>query len=228
MQTIVAGVEELKRDIGQEILEKGETVDEVKEWGKETEGKIDIVDNDIKFLQVLMKEIVTRSENEELETKEYHLAREREEQLKFERHQLEQKTEFSKAQNSTPDLPTKQSVKLPKLVTTKYNGDLENWLSFWKKIEAEIDSTDLPAVTKFTHLKELVEPRVRKGMDGLPLTAEGYEGTKHILTSNYGKMSEIRVRHIMLVNLTIMLFSVTLKIIPLRRKLCSCQTIMLV
>ena len=64
------------------------------EWGKETEGKIDIVDNDIKFLQVLMKEIVTRSENEERETKEYHLAREREEQLKFERHQLEQKTEF--------------------------------------------------------------------------------------------------------------------------------------
>ena len=133
MQTIVAGVEELKRDIGQEILEKGETVDEVKEWGKETEGKIDIVDNDIKLLQVLMKEIVTRSENEERETKEYHLAREREEQLKFERHQLEQKREFSKAQNSTPYLPTKQRVKLPKLVTTKYNGALENWLSFWKK-----------------------------------------------------------------------------------------------
>ena len=37
-----------------------------------------------------------------------------------------------------------------------------------------------------------------------------------------------RVRHIMLVNLTIMLFSVTLKIVPLCRKLCSCQTIMLV
>ena len=101
-------------------------------------------------------------------------------------------------------------------------GLLKIGCRFGKKIEAEIDSTDLPAVTKFTHL------RVRKGMDGLPLTAEGYEGTKHILTSNYGKMSEIRVRHIMLVNLTIMLFSVTLKIIPLRRKLCSCQTIMLV
>ena len=50
LQTIVAGVEELKRDIEQEKLEKGETVDEVKEWGEETEGKIDIVDND-KFLR---------------------------------------------------------------------------------------------------------------------------------------------------------------------------------
>ena len=89
LQTIVAGVEELKRDIEQEKLEKGETVDEVKEWGEETEGKIDIVDNDIKFLEARLKEIVTRSDNEERETKEYHQAREREEQLNFERHQLE-------------------------------------------------------------------------------------------------------------------------------------------
>ena len=97
LQTIVAGVEELKRDIEQEKLEKGETVDEVKEWGEETEGKIDIVDNDIKFLEARIKEIVARSKNEERETTEYHLAREREEQLKFQRHQLEQKAEFSKA-----------------------------------------------------------------------------------------------------------------------------------
>ena len=72
-------------------------MDEVKEWGEETEGKIDIVDNDIKFLEARIKEIVARSKNEERETTEYHLAREREEQLKFQRHQLEQKAEFSKA-----------------------------------------------------------------------------------------------------------------------------------
>ena len=191
LQTIVAGVEELKRDIQQEKLDKGETVDEVKEREEETEGKMDIVDQDIKFVEARLKEIVTRSENEERETKEYHLAREREEQLKFERHQLEQKAEFSKAQNSTTDLPHKHSVKLPKLVITKYNGALENWLSFWNKFEAEIDSTDLPAVTKFAYLKELVEPRVRKGIDGLPFTTEGYERAKSILKSNYGKMSEI-------------------------------------
>ena len=59
-----------------------------------------------------MKEIVTHSENEERKTKEYHLAREREELLKFERHQLEQKEEFSKGQISTPDLPniTKREI----------------------------------------------------------------------------------------------------------------------
>ena len=70
----IAGVEELKRDIEQEKLEKGETVDEVKEWGEEIEGKIDIVDNDIKFLEARLKEIVTHYETEERETKEYHFA----------------------------------------------------------------------------------------------------------------------------------------------------------
>ena len=74
---------------------------------------------------------------------------------------------------------------------TKYNGALENWLSFWNKFEAEIDSTDLPAVTKFAFLKELVDARVRKGIDCLPFTTEGYERAKSILKSNYGKMSEI-------------------------------------
>ena len=91
--------------------------------------------NDIKFLEARMKEIVTPSENEQRETKEYHLDREREGQLNFERHQLEQKAEFSKAQNSTPDLSNKQSMKLPKLVITKYNGALINWLSFWNKFQ---------------------------------------------------------------------------------------------
>ena len=37
----------------------------------------------------------------------------------------------------------------------------ENWLPFWNKFEAEIDSTNLPAVTKFAYLKELVEWTVR-------------------------------------------------------------------
>ena len=66
---------------------------------------------------------------------------------------------------------------------TKYNGALENRLSFWNLY--------LPAVTKFAYLKELVEPRVRKGIDGLPFTTEGYKRAKTILNTNYGKMSEI-------------------------------------
>ena len=66
-----------------------------------------------------MKEIVTHSENEGQKTKQYHVACEPKEQLK-------KKAEFSKAQISTPDLPNRQRVKLPKLMIKKCNGALEN------------------------------------------------------------------------------------------------------
>ena len=122
--------------------------------------------------------MVAKKENEETETKETKLACQPEEKLKFERQQLRQEAEFAK--ENVPST-SKQNIKLPKLVITKYNGALENWLAFWNKFEAEIDKTGLPEVMKFTYLKELVEPRVRKGIDGLPFTSEGYKRVKNIL-----------------------------------------------
>ena len=63
--------------------------------------------------------------------------------------------------------------------------------TFWNKFEADIDKTRLLAVTKFAYLKELVDPRLRQGIDGLPFTSEGYERAKNILQTNYGQTSEI-------------------------------------
>ena len=66
-----------------------------------------------------------------------------------------------------------------------------DWLPFWNKYEAEIEAADLAPVTKFAYLKELVEPKVRVDIDGLPFTTEGYERAKNILKGEYGKKSEI-------------------------------------
>ena len=188
LQSIVIGAEEIKREIEQAKLEGGEALDKDKEWGKEFEMKIDAADTEITLLEERVKRMVADVENEEREKKETLLARQREEQLRFEKQQLEQKAEYEKEKVASP---SKQNVKLPKLVISKYNGALENWLAFWNKFEAEIDKTGLPAVTKFAYLKELVEPRVRKGIDGLPFTSEGYERAKNILQTNYGQTSEI-------------------------------------
>lgn len=146
LQSIVAGTEEAKREVEQAKLEGGEASDKVKEWGKEMELKIDTADTEITLLEECVKRMMADAENEERETKETLLACQHEEQLKFERQQLEQKAEFAKENVSSR---SKQNVKLPKLVITKYNGALENWLAFWNKFEAEIDKTDLPSVTKF-------------------------------------------------------------------------------
>ena len=75
----------------------------------------------------------------------------------------------------------KLSSKLPELKITKFNGDVSNWLTFWNKFEAEIDKSDLTPTTKFAYLKEMLEPRVRTEVDGLPFSTEGYERAKTIV-----------------------------------------------
>ena len=67
----------------------------------------------------------------------------------------------------------------------------EAWLPFWNKFQAEIDKAKLVTVTKFAHLKELVDPKVRVEIDGLSFTTEGYVRAKNIPIGEYGKTSEI-------------------------------------
>ena len=126
--------------------------------------------------------------------------RDRDKQLQFERAQLEQKLEFEKKIEEARKSQVGQvvlwpapvkSAKLPKLVITKFSGELTDWPRFWNQFEAEIDRSKVAAVTKFSYLKELVNPKVKTSIDGLPFTTEGYQRAKSILQSKYGQTSEI-------------------------------------
>ena len=73
--------------------------------------------------------------------------------------------------------PVETSVgeaKLPKLVITKFNGTYANWPRFWGQYSETIDETNVPPVTKFTYLRELLDTKVRKTVEALPHSAEGY------------------------------------------------------
>ena len=85
----------------------------------------------------------------------------------------------------------KPNVRLQKLQITKFDGTHADWLRFWNQFEAEIHATEIPAVTKFSYLKELVMSKVRIAIQGLPFTTEGYERARNILKTRYGKPSEI-------------------------------------
>ena len=52
-----------------------------------------------------------------------------------------------------PEKSTGKSVKLPKLVIAKYDRTFKKWLSFWNTFKAEVDSQDIPVVTKFEFLR---------------------------------------------------------------------------
>ena len=90
----------------------------------------------------------------------------------------------------------KLKAKLPKLVITKFQGTHLDWQRFWGQFEAEIDKSDIGPVAKFSYLKELLVPRVRTTIDGLPFTSEGYTRAKNILKTKYGRPSEVANAHV--------------------------------
>ena len=72
-------------------------------------------------------------------------------------------------------------AKLRKLQITKLDGKVEHCLAFWGKFYFEIYEANLPSITKFRNLKELLEKNVRNDIDGLPSNEEGYKNAKAIL-----------------------------------------------
>lgn len=191
LRKIVANVEDLKMDIEKGKLEAAESIEDVKAWGASIEKTIDEVDLQVADLTRYLEEIGTKEKTQKLEEEEAILAKRREDELQFEKLKLEQKSKLQSLDQPTAKPPSKGNVKMPKLVITKYDGTYEKWLSFWNKFEAEIDAADIAPVTKFAHLKELLESNVCETIDGLPFNSEGYERAKNILKSNYGKTSEI-------------------------------------
>ena len=112
----------------------------------------------------------------------------------FEQELLEQKAAYeSKLKDEGHENQNNKlsGAKLPKLPITKFNGKYEAWLPFWGKFSSEIDSASLPTLARFLYLKDLLEPSVREGIDGLPFTEKGYLAAKETLKAEYGQYSEI-------------------------------------
>ena len=90
-------------------------------------------------------------------------------------------------------------TKLPTLVITRFDDAHFNWFRFCNQFKGQIGKCDLPQVSKFSYLKELVIPKVRLLIDSLLFRNEGYTRTKnYYLMAKYGKLSEVvNVQNIM-------------------------------
>ena len=85
---------------------------------------------------------------------EYEIEKEKlEERLKYEKQIEDSRKDQNKNDKSI-------SAKLPKLVITKFKGTHTDCLRSWNQFKAEIDSSDVSPITKFSYLKELVDPKV--------------------------------------------------------------------
>ena len=122
-----------------------------------------------------------------------------EEKLQFEeklyKTKLELQMELQATQTSQHPLHTNTSsdiqAKLPKLVITKFDGTFMDWPRFWGQFSETIDKTSVAPITKFSYLRELLDFKVKRTIEALPFTSEGYNRAKSILVEKYGKESEI-------------------------------------
>ena len=84
-----------------------------------------------------------------------------------------------------------KTAKLPKLVISRFGCSFTEWPKFWGHFTEAINKSSIAAITKFTYLLELLEPNVKRSVESLPFTLEGYNRAKTILETKYGKESEI-------------------------------------
>ena len=191
-------VHEIKVRIQEGKLGEGINAEDVRTWTEKIK-KDDIAPIEEAVLQ--LETVLENVKQDELRRREGLAAQAREEkaqgQLKYDK-KFELQFNYEKKLNekreklkSIEQGSQKLNVRLQKLQITKFDRTCTDWLRFWSQFEAEIHAADIPAVTKFSYLKELVLPKARISIQGLPFATEGYERARNILKTRYGKSSEI-------------------------------------
>jgi len=103
-----------------------------------------------------------------------------EEQLKFHKMKLEMQAEIQTSPHpQQAAMASDMQAKLPKLVTTKFDGSFMDWPRFWGQFSETIDKRSVAAITKFSYLRELLETKAKCTVEALPFTPEGYNRAEY-------------------------------------------------
>ena len=184
------------------MIENENTEEEIEQWTENHRPAVAIYDVPIEEIE---KRIITLKREKGANAAEQE-ERRTQMRLEEERRILGMKMEMKKKKEREKEEKKKEysllnycrfsKTKLPKLVITKFDGTHFDWFRFWNQFESQIDKCDLPQVSKFSYLKELVIPKVRLLIDSMPFTSEGYTRAKNILLTKYGKPSEVANAHV--------------------------------
>ncbi|XP_067039928.1 uncharacterized protein [Acropora muricata] len=188
LKSITTEIARMRIEVEAKKLAAKETMTDIEKWNTQLDAKLGEADNEVSKVRKWFDE---RDKQAEI------LAQD--EKLKFEGklHQtkMELQAQFQATlQNQHPPLsqtPSDIQAKLPKLVITKFDGNFMDWPRFWGQFTETIDKTSVPAITKFSYLQELLDASVKRTVEALPFTAEGYNRAKSILQDKFGKESEI-------------------------------------
>ncbi len=192
--TRIEEILELKTIIQEAKIDEDNDPEEIRAWSSSIDKNVKEFNPIMAEMKAALKEIKEQEQSEEEKQFLFTKQKQLEVENKMEREKLEQKLKFErKLEEMKTAVSNEQSskVKLPKLIITKFQGTNLDWFRFWNQYEAEIDKAKIDSVTKFSYLKELLVPKFRAKIEGLPFTPEGYERAKNILKTTYGKITEV-------------------------------------
>ena len=156
------------------MLEVNKSLGEVENWVKLHNEAVSKDDTYLEEIKTRLNYITKLEEESLMEEEERRMHRGMKEM------QVQMREEFQMREEAKADI-VNCKVTLPKLFITRFNGTQLDWFRFWNQFESYIEKYELSPVSKSSYLKELVSPKVRSFIDGLPFTTEGYTRAKNTL-----------------------------------------------
>ena len=180
--SLAGEIDQLRGSIQEIKFAQGESEEAVEAWSEQIENELSATDEIVDKLSECLDEIAKKQQDHK---REEELGKE----LAYDKQLLDQKLQAALKQKELEEKGS--AVKLPKLSITPFNGTVMDWVRFESQYSAMVDSQTVPAVTKFSHLKELLVPKIRSAIDGLPFNEDGYQHALKYLREKYGHPDEI-------------------------------------
>ena len=188
LQTTANEANECRRTVEAFKITNKEELSEIKKWNDDLDLKFEPADAAIQNLEHFLAEA---KKAEKFVTHEEELKNE----MLLHEKRMEMQAELSSASSSAPkhqkeckesEVFSAGSAKLPNSLSQSLVALLLIGLWFWGQFSEAIDKSLFAPITKFTYLLELLEPNVKRGVESLPFSPEGYNRAKVILKDKYG------------------------------------------
>lgn len=156
LRTVIGEVDKLRLTVEAEKIGRKE---DTTEWSADIDIKISVADDHVRLTKEWLAENKRRLEEIE-----------KEEKIKFEvkLHETKVKLQNEHSLESSPQANKTMigmQAKLPKLVISKFNGSPMDWPRFWGQFSENIEKSSIAPVTKFSYLRELLQPKVRQTVE---------------------------------------------------------------
>ena len=195
LKAVVAEADQWQRALEEQKIVAKQDLDEISEWNTGVDAKLIEANGEVKRLKEWLENRVRKQEMKERDEQIRHDTKLHETRMEFQT-ELQNAKKDAQPESKVPTTSESSTMRgiqarLPKLVITKFDGTSMDWQRFWGQFEETIDKTSIASITKFAYLRKLLSHKVKKTVEALPLTIDGYNRAKSILKSTYGKESEV-------------------------------------